>query len=54
MRMNYPTLGFTITLDVELLEGLGTFTYIGASEPLFKAPEVVVLLAVVELKFGLM
>ena len=41
-----------MTLDVELLEG--TFTYIGASESLFSAPDVVVLLAVLdaEVKLG--
>ena len=48
------TLGLTITLDAELLEGLETFTYIGASESLFKAPDVVVLLAVVDVKLGFM
>ena len=45
-----------MTLDVELLEG--TFTYIGASESmaLFSAPDVVVLLAVLdaEVKLGFM
>ena len=50
-------MGFTITLDVELIEGLGTFTYIGASDSLFRAPDVVELLAVLDaadVKFGFM
>ena len=52
--VDHITLGLTITLDAELLEGLGTFTYIGASESLFKAPDVAVLLAVVDVKLGFM
>ena len=45
-----------MTLGVELLEGLGTFTYIGASESLLSAPDVVVLLAVLDatVKLGFM
>ena len=46
-----------MTLGVELLDGLETFTYIGASDSLFSAPDVVVLLAVLDaadVKLGFM